>query len=197
MMRFRDGVPRLGKMSILCFSAVCCLWLFTLAPLPGADGAQTPRIVAMSPPNGATDVSPTVTELRVTFDMPMSPSFSWCGGGDNFPEVSPGKRAHWTPDRQTCVFPVRLKPNWQYGLSINAPSFQGFRSTDGIPVQPVAYKFSTGAAPAGYVPPPTAPEEAAKEFSPFQMDLRDIYGRKIESADYAGVPLFLEFGACW
>ena len=27
--------------------------------------------------------------------------------------------------------------------------------------------------------------------------LTDSYGRQVRSQDYAGVPLFLEFGACW
>ena len=27
--------------------------------------------------------------------------------------------------------------------------------------------------------------------------LRDAFGRKVHSQDYKGVPIFLEFGACW
>ena len=27
--------------------------------------------------------------------------------------------------------------------------------------------------------------------------LRDAFGREVRSQDYAGVPVFLEFGACW
>lgn len=29
------------------------------------------------------------------------------------------------------------------------------------------------------------------------FSLYDSYGRKVTSQDYAGVPIFLEFGACW
>jgi hypothetical protein len=37
------------------------------------------------------------------------------------------------------------------------------------------------------------PLEAEKvEFS-----LMDSYGRQVSSQDYEGVPIFLEFGACW
>jgi cytochrome oxidase Cu insertion factor (SCO1/SenC/PrrC family) len=37
------------------------------------------------------------------------------------------------------------------------------------------------------------PLEAEKvEFS-----LMDSYGRQVSSQDYKGVPIFLEFGACW
>ena len=39
----------------------------------------------------------------------------------------------------------------------------------------------------------TLPLEAEKvEFS-----LMDSYGRQVSSQDYVGVPIFLEFGACW
>ena len=39
----------------------------------------------------------------------------------------------------------------------------------------------------------TLPLKAEKvEFS-----LMDNYGRQVSSQDYVGVPIFLEFGACW
>jgi hypothetical protein len=30
-----------------------------------------------------------------------------------------------------------------------------------------------------------------------EFELFDSYGRKVSSQDYKGVPVFLEFGACW
>lgn len=30
-----------------------------------------------------------------------------------------------------------------------------------------------------------------------KFELFDSYGRKVCSTDYTGVPVFLEFGACW
>jgi hypothetical protein len=30
-----------------------------------------------------------------------------------------------------------------------------------------------------------------------KFELFDVFGRKACSEDYAGVPVFLEFGACW
>jgi cytochrome oxidase Cu insertion factor (SCO1/SenC/PrrC family) len=30
-----------------------------------------------------------------------------------------------------------------------------------------------------------------------EFSLMDSYGRKVSSQDYKGVPIFLEFGACW
>jgi hypothetical protein len=32
---------------------------------------------------------------------------------------------------------------------------------------------------------------------PVIFNLPDAYGRIVSSHDYAGVPIFLEFGACW
>ena len=33
--------------------------------------------------------------------------------------------------------------------------------------------------------------------SEISFSLNDTYGRQVKSQDYEGVPIFLEFGACW
>lgn len=35
------------------------------------------------------------------------------------------------------------------------------------------------------------------EAKTLEFSLYDNYGRKVSSQDYKGVPIFLEFGACW
>ena len=30
-----------------------------------------------------------------------------------------------------------------------------------------------------------------------EFEMADVYGRVVSSQDYKGVPVFLEFGACW
>jgi hypothetical protein len=105
---------------------------------------QKPQIVAISPANGAKDVDPATTELRVTFNVPMAGGFSWTGSGPNHPEVT--GRPFWTADGKTCVLPVKLKPNWDYMLGLNSPSHKNFQSESGIPLEPVRYRFSTRAA---------------------------------------------------
>ena len=35
------------------------------------------------------------------------------------------------------------------------------------------------------------------EAKTLKFSLFDSYGRKVTSQDYKGVPIFLEFGACW
>jgi hypothetical protein len=106
----------------------------------------TPVVVTFDPPNGATDVSPSKTELRVTFNCPMAPGFSWCGGGPQFPTITQNQKPWWTPDRKTCVLPVTLQPNWSYECGLNAPSFHNFKSESGVALVPVLYRFSTGPA---------------------------------------------------
>ena len=106
--------------------------------------AQKPVVVSMNPANGATNVDSNLKELRVIFNVPMQGGLSWVGGGPNFPEIPQGQRASWLPDKMTCVLPVQLKPNWKYQLGLNSQTFTNFRSEAGVPLDPVAYGFTTG-----------------------------------------------------
>ncbi len=105
--------------------------------------ATHPQIVALTPKNGARDVDPGLTELRVTFNVPMGEGFSWTGGGPEYPNVPPGKKPYWTEDHLTCVLPVQLQPSSDYRLGLNSPSFRGFQSATGVPLDPVSYHFRT------------------------------------------------------
>ncbi|HEY5909480.1 MAG TPA: Ig-like domain-containing protein [Verrucomicrobiae bacterium] len=102
-----------------------------------------PRIVKLVPLNGAKDVDPGLTELRVTFSVPMSGGCSWTGGGPQFPTIPEGKKPYWTEDKKTCVLPVSLQPAWEYRLGLNSVSFKNFRSASGVPLDPVGYSFKT------------------------------------------------------
>ena len=55
---------------------------------------SVPEIVSMDPPNEASDVDPSIKELRVTFNVPMGGGFSWTGGGPRHPQ---------TPRRQEAL----------------------------------------------------------------------------------------------
>ena len=107
-----------------------------------------PQVASLDPYNGAQNVSPAVTELRVTFSMPMGGGCSWCtvsDDGADFPKGRERKRVYWTEDKKTCVLPVELKPGMTYRLSLNAPEFKNFQSAGGVPLEPVAYTFKTSA----------------------------------------------------
>lgn len=105
---------------------------------------RKPAIVDMSPANGATNVDPRTTELRVTFDVPMGAGFSWTGGGLDFPPAPESQRPHWSEDELTCVLPVHLEPNHVYRLGLNSISHNNFKSAAGVPLDPVIYTFRTG-----------------------------------------------------
>jgi RNA polymerase sigma-70 factor (ECF subfamily) len=105
-----------------------------------------PQAVRFEPYNGAVNVSTAVTELRVTFSVPMGGGCSWCtvsDDGADFPKGPEGKRVYWTEDKKTCVLPVELKPGMTYRLSLNAPEFRNFQSAGGVPMEPVEYTFKT------------------------------------------------------
>jgi hypothetical protein len=105
---------------------------------------DAPQIIAMTPKNGATDVSPKLKLIRVTFDRPMAGGFSWTGGGPEFPSITPGKKPSWSRDRRSCTLPVDLEPNHAYRLGLNSVSFKNFASAEGVALEPVVYEFKTG-----------------------------------------------------
>lgn len=111
---------------------------------------RVPQVVQFDPDNGAQNVSPAVTELRVTFSVPMGGGCSWCTAGDDdsdFPKAPEGKRFYWTEDKKTCVLPVALKARTAYRLSLNAENYKNFQSDAGVPLEPVAYSFKTSDNP--------------------------------------------------
>ncbi len=102
-----------------------------------------PKIVGLNPKNGAQDVDPKLTEIRVTFNVEMGEGCSWTGGGPDFPKIPEGKKVSWTDDHKTCVLPVELELSKNYRLGLNSPSHKNFQSTGGVPLDPVSYTFRT------------------------------------------------------
>ncbi|EEF58906.1 M56 family metallopeptidase [Pedosphaera parvula] len=121
----------------------------------GASDALTartlvPQVVRIEPSNKAQNVSPTLTEVRVTFDVPMGGGCSWCtvsDDGADFPKAPEGKNFYWTKDKKTCVLPVELKPGKTYRLSLNDADNKNFQSAAGVPLEPVACTFKTSDKP--------------------------------------------------
>lgn len=106
--------------------------------------ADPPKILSLSPDNGATDVDAKITELRILFDRDMvKGSHSVCGGGPAFPELT--DKPAWK-DARTLVLKVKLKPDHAYQMSLNCPSAMGFRSKEGAPLEPTPWTFTTAAA---------------------------------------------------
>jgi hypothetical protein len=117
----------------------------------GADKRTTeklnaPKVLSFEPANGATNVSASLHELEVKFNVTMGGGFSLCTYGDDdhdFPKPHEGQGCHWAHSRRTCVIPVDLKPGMTYRLKLNAPGYNNFQSAVGIPLEPVTYIFTT------------------------------------------------------
>jgi hypothetical protein len=89
---------------------------------------RKPGIIKMVPSNGQADVDPELTELRITFDLPMSPDHAWIGSREQFPNLPENMDAWWTEDQKTCVLPVGLEPGKKYFLGLNSRDNPCFRS---------------------------------------------------------------------
>ena len=118
---------------------VAACWLWGVIPAAGQDA---PTVIELKPANGATGVDANTSELRVTFDREMVPgNFSFCND-PQFPKVRGKPRF---VNRRTVVLKVRLEPERDYVLHLNCPKFMNFQAADGTPLEPVLWKFSTGA----------------------------------------------------
>jgi hypothetical protein len=105
--------------------------------------ARRPKVVSMVPANGATDVDPNLTTIRVTFDRPMTNGcWSICTeGSGEFPKVV-GEPSYDTK-QTTWTVHVKLKPDCEYQFMLNSGEYTAFQSEDGISLEPVKVKFKT------------------------------------------------------
>ena len=110
-----------------------------------ALAAKGPRVVSMSPPNGATGVdAAAVTAITITFDRPMREG--------NFAVFPVAKAAlptikgppRFGADGRTVTIPSELKPGTSYGLQLNSPEHMAFVDMEGNPLAPLVYRFTTG-----------------------------------------------------
>jgi len=96
----------------------------------------------MVPAIGAIDVDPSIAQMRITFDMPMTPQgFSLVGEGPNFPSITGAPR--WL-DAYSCVVPVKLRADCEYRFTINGAGHNHFRSVWLVPAVPTPCHFKTG-----------------------------------------------------
>lgn len=59
-----------------------------------------------------------------------------------------GKGTHFDAERKIWIVPVKLKPDWSYKFMLNSETYEGFRSEEGVPLEPVSVTFKT-AGPKG------------------------------------------------
>jgi hypothetical protein len=105
---------------------------------------KRPKVVSMTPANGAQDVSPNLAEIEVVFDRRMlDRSWAMVGGGPSFPEITGSPR--YDAALTTWTVPVKLKPDWSYEFWLNRGQFDTFRSAEGVPLDSVPVTFKTRA----------------------------------------------------
>jgi len=137
-----DFLPEIVKMQN---AIVTDEYIAELRRLEEEREQNRPQIIAISPPNGATDVDPGITEIVVTFDRPMGPGMMWYRRGppETYPRHSP---AVWDDDQRTIrARNAVLEPGRTYEIWFNFGGFTVFRCVDNIPLMPFQYTFTTRA----------------------------------------------------
>mgnify|MGYP002382325540 CR=1 FL=1 len=136
----RDRYPTLGN-----FIPEIAEFFRTKATAMEAEAAKreatAPKLVTMSPANGAVDVEPSTATLVLQFDRPMKRTgWSLVGSKENVPEVV-GTPA-WDTAGKILTATIRLVPGRTYRFSLNSERFTGFQAADGTPLAPVDVVFS-------------------------------------------------------
>jgi hypothetical protein len=137
------------------------------APGAAAGGPlapDVPRVVALDPPQGATEVDPARGFLAVTFDRPMDPQgWSWVTeGAHNAPQLG---NARFDDNARTNTVEARLEPGRTYVVWINSDRWSYFRSALGVPAAPLRWEFSTRVG-AGEPATAAAPSGSAAASAP-------------------------------
>jgi len=103
---------------------------------------STPKIVSMTPANGAVDVDPNLQAITIVFNCPMQDhSWSIMRLNKNFPQLTGDPK--YDEQRKALTVPVKLEPDRLYELGLNAEDYLGFRSEKGVPLKPVQVSFTT------------------------------------------------------
>lgn len=108
-----------------------------------------PRVVSVSPANGATGISAETNKLVVTFSEPMGLGYSFCEEPGS-PIVFNGKGS-WISST-TVEIPVILSPGIRYQLSLNDEKYTNFKNRDGTALEPYLWTFTTGGEPDRILP---------------------------------------------
>lgn len=112
-----------------------------------------PCVVKTEPENRATDVDPTLAEIKVTYDRPMAVgrNYSWIihQAIGTYPGDKNGPEPRWENDGKTCVLSVKLKPDTLYAVGVNSFRHTGFHDPKGGVGVPYIWVFKTGKKKGG------------------------------------------------
>lgn len=126
---------------LFCFSIVLAIVIGFISCT--ANDSKAPRIIATFPPNGNTDVDPSINEISVTFDEEMMDgNWSWAyTNKDQFPEMS--GQPYYTEEFTKNILPVKLESNKEYEIWINSVKNKNFKDKAGNPAIPFLLVFKT------------------------------------------------------
>ena len=117
-----------------------------------------PVVVKTVPEAGAKDVTPGLTEIKVTFSKEMTDgSWSWSTAWQGSAPETVGN-PKYEADRKTCALQVRLEPGKTYAYWLNSEKFKGFKDSNGKAAVPYLLAFQTaGRGAAGPSRPAATP----------------------------------------
>jgi hypothetical protein len=122
------------------FIAVIMIILFASC---AESDSKAPAVVETFPITGSTDVDPSISEISVTFDEPMTDgNWSWAYTNKNkFPEMT--GQPYYIPGHKKNILPVQLESNKEYEIWINSEKFRNFKDIAGNPAIPFRLVFKT------------------------------------------------------
>jgi hypothetical protein len=110
-------------------------------PPPPVAGDAAPKVISTFPPTDSV-VPAGIQQISVTFDRPMSESWSFVTGGEkSFPQIDGGPSL--SDDKRTISVPVKLRPNSSYVVWLNSDRYQNFKDEQGRSATPYRLSFTT------------------------------------------------------
>ncbi len=108
-----------------------------------ALAARAPKIVSLSPGDGARDVDPALEAIRITFDRPMKDK-AWgvMRRDGNMPRLN--GEVFYDSTRTVFTIPVHLDALTDYTIGLNSENALAFQDEKGNPLVPVTFRFRTG-----------------------------------------------------
>lgn len=143
--RRERGEPLAGPELVTRLAAWIDGW--AAAEAQAAARARQPHVIDVRPADGARGIPDGPTEIRVTFDRPMRQdaySFTHVQEGERtlpFPKTR--GRPRYESGGRVIVLPVLLEPKTRYGLALNGGRNLGFRSLEGMVLDPYVIRFET------------------------------------------------------
>jgi hypothetical protein len=107
--------------------------------------AKSPKVVSITPADGAANVSPDTPAIVITFDRPMKKSnLALMTIGMEFP--APAGKATFDDSGKVLTMAVKLKAQTEYGFGLNGEGFYSMQDEQGNFLAPVVVRFKTGPA---------------------------------------------------